>query len=114
MFLRQKQRWLQKVELKVVISSLQFALSFDGKTIVDEQSANFEHNPTSLGIYDSSPFTLGGHESSDGALNYTGNNEVERFDFDCNSWNSIGQFPFASQISSFSTVTIKNVLYIFG
>ena len=77
--------------------------SFDGNSVVDEPTAIHEHYSTSLGVYDGSPFALGG---------WPGNKEVEHF---TDSWKSLGQFPFVNEfIDGYSTVTVKNVLYIFG
>jgi hypothetical protein len=78
--------------------------SFDGKTILEEPSANYDHGFTSLGIYDGSPFALGDGMSE--------NKEVEKFK---SSWTSIGQFPFVFEwIAWYSTVNLDNVLFIFG
>ena len=83
---------------------MEFVSSFDGETIVDEPTANHGHYYTSLGVYDGSPFALGGYNPN--------NKEVEHFK---DSWTSIGQFPFVSEyIDWYSTVTLNNVLYIFG
>ena len=71
--------------------------------MVDEPGAIYNHYGTSLGIFDDSPFALGSREE---------NKEVEHFR---SSWTSLGQFPFAStDIYNYSTVTLKNVLFIFG
>ena len=77
--------------------------SFDGETILDEPTANYDHYQTSLGVFDGSPFAVGGV--------YV-NKEVEHFK---NGWTSIGQFPFvSSRIYYYSTVTLENIVYIFG
>ena len=94
------------------MSSSQFVFSFDGNVVVDEPTAISGHWSTSLGVYDGSPFAIG--------CFYTQHNEVEHF---TDSWRSLGQFPFVSppypfstrpHISRYSTVTVENVLYIFG
>ena len=80
-----------------------------GKTIRDEPSAIHDHFRTSLGVFDDSPFALGGCSTQ---LVSSCNKEVEHFG---SSWFSLGQFPFgASMIYNYSTVTLKNVVYIFG
>ena len=78
--------------------------SFDGKTIVDERSARRKHYSTSLGVFDGSPFALGGY--------YPNNKEAEHFK---TNWTSIGPYPFvATTIYLYSTVTLNNAVYIFG
>ena len=95
---------MQKVCFEIVIPSSQFVFSFDGNSVVDEPTAIHQHVWTSLGVYDGSPFALGGSNPN--------NKEVEHF---TDSWRSLGQFPFVSEyIKGYSTVTVKNVLYIFG
>ena len=109
LLLRQKRKWLQKVKFKIVIPSLKFDLSFDGETIRHEPSAIHAHFRTSLGVFDDSPFALGGCSSQ---MVSSCNKEVEHFG---SSWSSLGQFPFVSSwIYWYSTVTVKNVVYIFG
>ena len=88
----------------IVISSLKFVFSFDGKTIRDEPSAIHNHYMTSLGVFDDSPFVVGGSGPD--------NKEVEHF---ASSWSSLGQFPFVSfAIYGYSTITLNDVVYIFG
>ena len=97
---------MQKVCLKVIISSSQCDFSFDGKSVGDEPAAISKHFGTSLGVFDGSPFALGG------STWLARNKEVEHVK---GSWRSLGHFPFVSKhIYGFSTVTVKNVLYIFG
>ena len=103
LFLFFKPKRVQKVRFEIVIPSSQFVLSYNGISIVDEQTAIHEHYSTSLGVFDGSPFIVGSWDS---------NKEVEHFK---GSWKSLGQFPFVSLwITKYSTVTVKNVLYIFG
>ena len=109
LFLSGEQKRVQKVCFEIVIPSSQFVFSFDGNSVVDEPTAIHTHTYTSLGVYDGSPFALGGC-----CFDWE-NNKVEHF---TDSWRSLGQFPFGYRynryIWAYSTVTVKNVLYIFG
>ena len=94
---------MQKVWFGIFIPSSQF-FSYDGNSVFDEPTAIHQHYVTSLGVFDGSPFALGGYNPS--------NKEVEHFK---TAWRSIGQFPFVSSyVYSYSTVTLENILYIFG
>ena len=78
---------------------------------MDEQSANYKHYGTSLGVYDGSPFAVGGCCDNKEQL-IINNKEVEQLK---DGWTSIGRFPFvSSSISFYSSVTLDNILYIFG
>ena len=96
---------MQKVCFEIVFPSSQFVFSFDGKQVVDEQSTIHNHYGSNLGVFDGSPFVVGSGNPE--------NKEVEHFRK--SSWSSVGQFPFVSEyINGYSTLTVKNEVYIFG
>ena len=79
--------------------------SFDGESLVDERRTTYEHYGGQLGVYEKSPFIVGGTDTSF-------NIEVEHYK---SNWTYLGDFPFAKRyILNYSTVTIANELYLFG
>ena len=86
-------------------TQLTLNFSYDGKRVSTAPSSNYEHYVTSLGRLQNTPLVVGGENPK--------SKKVEVLQ--SASWRELADFPFVDEsINSYSMVTFKDALYLFG